>query len=256
MIGRTLGLLGKLAVLGAAYYAVSNGALALFAANPGGWLHLLIIGLGFLIVATFLIQLLRPHPGTYIAASGAIARAATKDELRTEDESRPRRARHEAGHAVAAVCLGMERVRADVRVVGDRGGNVSYQYPLTGRLVDTEYSLIMIALAGQVLDLAAGHHDVGARGDIGQVTESALTIVSACEHPCAYRGPLTLDALVSQARADVERLLGDQAEAVDRVTTALLQRDALDAEELLQLVRPEAPRGAGHGSGAAPGMGS
>ncbi len=106
MIGRTLGLLGKLAVLGAAYYAVSNGALALFAANPGGWLHLLIIGLASSSSPRSSSSSCAPHPGTYIAASGAIARAATKDELRTEDESRPRRARHEAGHAVAAVCLG------------------------------------------------------------------------------------------------------------------------------------------------------
>jgi len=242
MIDRILGLLGKLTLLGIAYYAVSNGFLTVFAADPASWLKLLIVCLVGLTFGSFIVRSLRREPRVPTGSTGTVGaaiRAATREELRAEEESRPRRARHEAGHAVVAIQVGRQHVRANVHVARGMGGRVSYEHPANERLVDVEYSEIMIALAGQVLDLADGHHDFGAKGDIGAAAESALTIVSAGEHPSAYRGPLAIDALVRQARVDVERLLVDQAAAVDRVTAALLQQNALEVDELLHLVRPD-----------------
>lgn len=249
MIDRILGLLGKLTLLGIAYYAVGNGFLTVFAADPASWLKLLIVCLVGLTFGSFIVRSLRREPRVPTGTVGAAIRAATREELRAEEESRPRRARHEAGHAVVAIQVGRQHVRANVHVARAMGGRVSYEHPANERLVDVEYSEIMIALAGQVLDLADGHHDFGAKGDIGAATESALTIVSAGEHPSSYRGPLAIDALVRQARVDVERLLVDQAPAVDRVTAALLQQNDLDVDDLLYLVRPDIATTSAEGQG-------
>lgn len=252
MIGRVVGLLGKLALLGVAYYAVSNGALTFFAADPVGGAQVVIVSLVGLTLGVFISREFTHSHTTSTALAhpqfAGVVRAATPEEMRADEGSRPRRARHEAAHAVVAHHVGMLNVRADLHTIGASGGNTSYQHSSTVRLVDLEYSSIMISLAGQVLDFAGGHHDYGAKGDIEKATESAITIISAGEHPATYRGPLTLDGLIRQARIDTERLLADHRDAVDRITEALLQRTSLDVDDLKQLVDQAAAMPAGTAS--------
>lgn len=166
-------------------------------------------------------------------------------------EERQRVAMHEAGHAVAGEWVEPGSV-ASVTIT-PRGRAMGYvrSHPGEDRYLYTRAMLegqIRICLAGAVAEEQAfGDRSTGAQGDFDRAVELARRIVEAGLSDLGIIDPDTLDrgrehetvtAILHAQEAAVRAVLAEHAEPLRQVASLLLEREALDGDELRRLLRP------------------
>lgn len=140
------------------------------------------------------------------------------------DDSLPRRARHEAAHAVVAHELGCTVTNVTIEAHGDSGGRAAFVLPLPPPPAhDGAWILMTALLAGQSTDHAHDVHDSGSRADIAQVLQLTAMIIATGRTPTGYDGPLSSDALITAARARADQILTTRSEDLASLTSALLE---------------------------------
>jgi len=140
------------------------------------------------------------------------------------DDSLPRRARHEAAHAIVAHELGCTVTNVTIEAHGDSGGRAAFVLPLPPPPAhDGAWIQMTALLAGQSTDHAHDVHDSGSRADIAQVLQLTATIIATGRTPTGYDGPLNSDALITAARARADQILTTRSEDLVSLTSALLE---------------------------------
>lgn len=172
------------------------------------------------------------------ASALQIPTAKAASRAATQNFQLERRARHEAAHAVVAVRLGQTVTSADVLVrdSGVGGRVVTDWMSSADELASTTYRSMQISLAGQICDLDGGFHDGGSQTDMQAAIAEALTILSTGQRPDEFTGELTLEELITSARASAAEILSEMADAVDRVADALMKNRTLNRAEIAALV--------------------
>ncbi|HEY5857736.1 MAG TPA: hypothetical protein VIW24_27795, partial [Aldersonia sp.] len=148
-----------------------------------------------------------------------------------------RRARHEAGHAVAAIARGAAIAHAHIHVGGGIGGQVQWTgYPRTDR-ADCLWDALVIALAGHVVDVDAGHtNDACSSSDMEAVQRAAFELVVNGHRPEGYDGPLDVYGVVDAARSAARRIVTEQAAAIGRVAVGLVEQKCLHDGQIRALL--------------------
>ncbi len=134
------------------------------------------------------------------------------------------RARHEAAHAVTVAAMGGAVVSLDIRGSGNQGGLCLAQLPDSMPVVDSLWAQLVLALAGNTVDLAGGHHDSGAQSDMGCAMQAAAGIISTGHRPAGYDGPLTFDGLLSGARDQAGIILAVNTDQLESIAARLVAR--------------------------------
>jgi cell division protease FtsH len=198
------------------------------------------------------------------AAMERIVAGLQKRRVVTEKEKRVL-AFHEAGHAVMSYLMGELMPLHKVSIVS-RGEALGYAYylPTEDRYVRTTEELIdsmKVTLAGRAAEhVVFGRISTGAADDLEKVTEVARAMVfeygmsetvnsrtmRADNYALSEETKRLRDQeqarLTDGAFAEAVRLLKKHRASLDRVATALLQKETLGREELLELlagVHPE-----------------
>ena len=198
------------------------------------------------------------------AAMERIVAGLQKRRVVTEKEKRVL-AFHEAGHAVMSYLMGELMPLHKVSIVS-RGEALGYAYylPTEDRYVRTTEELIdsmKVTLAGRAAEhVVFGRISTGAADDLEKVTEVARAMVfeygmsetvnsrtmRADNYALSEETKRLRDQeqarLTDGAFAEAVRLLKKHRASLDRVATALLQKETLGREELLELlvgVQPE-----------------
>jgi cell division protease FtsH len=171
---------------------------------------------------------------------------------------------HEAGHAVMSYLMGELMPLHKVSIVG-RGNALGYAYylPSEDRYVRTKEELIdlmKITLAGRAAEsVVFGRISTGAADDLEKVTDLARAMVfeygmseaitsrtmRADNYALSEETKRLRDSeqarLTDSAFAEAVRLLEKHRASLDRVATALLQKETLGREEVLQLLSDVEP---------------
>ena len=171
---------------------------------------------------------------------------------------------HEAGHAVMSYLMGELMPLHKVSIVS-RGEALGYAYylPNEDRYVRTKEELIdsmKIALAGRAAEsVVFGRISTGAADDLEKVTDLARAMVfeygmsevvssrtlRADNYALSEETKRIRDQeqarLTDTAFAEAERLLQKHRASLDRVALALLQKETLVREEVLELLRDVQP---------------
>jgi len=166
---------------------------------------------------------------------------------------------HEAGHALMSYLMGELMPLQKVSIVG-RGDALGYAYylPTEDRYVRTKEELddsMKITLAGRAAEqVVFGRISTGAADDLQKVTELARAMVfeygmsemvnsrtmRADNYALSEETKRLRDQeqarLTDSAFSEAVRLLTKHRAALDRVATALLQKQTLNREEVLELV--------------------
>ena len=154
----------------------------------------------------------------------------------------PGRARHEAAHAVVAHSLGHTILSADIRHAGDRGGRVESVPPLPSRGAGPDlWDALTITVAGNVLDLAEGRHNISSRDDIRAAETIAAAMISTGHAPDPDAPPRTIARAADDARARANWILITHKNRVNALAAALIERRALTGRQVHDLLRPERP---------------
>jgi ATP-dependent Zn protease len=178
-------------------------------------------------------------------------------------------ATHEAGHATVAYLVGKGRKLEVLSIIkrGEALGLLSHS-DLEERFTNTKSEIearIKIAFGGMVAEeLFFGESGTGPAGDLQQATTAAATMVGSLGlggslisyEAAAGLGAVNIvgkvlssdvgreatEAILDGAKADVSILLGDNRHVVEALRDALLDRDELIGEEILDVIRQaEAP---------------
>jgi cell division protease FtsH len=171
---------------------------------------------------------------------------------------------HEAGHAVMSYLMGELMPLHKVSIVG-RGNALGYAYylPTEDRYVRTKEELVdsmKITLAGRAAEsVVFGRISTGAADDLEKVTNLARAMVfeygmsEAITSRTMRADNYALSEETKQLRdqeqarltdgafAEAVRLLEKHRASLDRVATALLQKETLVREEVLQLLADVEP---------------
>jgi len=202
--------------------------------------------------------------GHFEAAMERIVAGLQKRRVVTEKEKRVL-AFHEAGHALMSYLMGELMPLQKVSIVS-RGDALGYAYyvPTEDRYVRTKEELIdsmKITLAGRAAEqVVFGRISTGAADDLEKVTALARSMVfeygmsesvtsrtmRADNYALSEETKRLRDQeqarLTDGAFAEAVRLLTKHRASLDRVATALLQKETLGREEMLELldgVQPE-----------------
>ena len=150
----------------------------------------------------------------------------------------PGRARHEAAHAVVARALGHTVTCADIRHAGDRGGRVESVPPLPSRGAGPDlWDALTITVAGNVLDLAEGRHNISSRDDIRAAETIAAAMISTGHAPDPDAPPRTIARATDDARARANWILITHKNQVNALAAALIERRALTGRQVHDLLQ-------------------
>jgi ATP-dependent Zn protease len=178
-------------------------------------------------------------------------------------------ATHEAGHATVAYLVGKGRKLEVLSIIkrGDALGLLSHS-DLEERFTNTKSEIearIKIALGGMVAEeIFFGESGTGPAGDLMQATNAAAimvgslglggtlvsleaaqgmggaNVVSKVLANDQYRE--AMEGILNGAKDDVSRILGDNRHVIEALRDALLAKDELIGEEILDVIRKaEAP---------------
>lgn len=205
--------------------------------NPAGALAAAACIIVFFEVARFMARLIRPAYVAREASMGAMPLGAARGALEEREIAEfdlPRRAKHEAAHAVVALELGCTDVCADIIKRGRSEGRTRYQF-VTDSIENAAFADMIIALAGHIVDVSDGHFDQGSVSDMRALIECAVMILSTGRRPALHDDDLTIDGLVRSARSIASRLLDEQGGTVIRVAESLTEARSLDDAQLRKL---------------------
>jgi cell division protease FtsH len=182
------------------------------------------------------------------------------------DEERRAIATHEAGHATAAYFLGTTRRMEILSIIKRRQSlGLLAHADLEERFTKSRSELqaaLAIALAGMASEeLFLGESGTGPASDLAVATETAAAMVGALgmagslvSYEAVAEGPITNRNLVARVLSDSEgkrrvdellfaqkqramALLGDNRDVVEGLRDALMERDELVGEEILEVIR-------------------
>lgn len=203
------------------------------------------------IVGGYAMHLLRAVTVTSIPGQAppsiGTAIAMTSDGRERLATRRQQTAAHEAAHATVALALGAIDVRTTtIPQGGDVGGltTSTWQRPTgTDAVSQQAWRALVLTLAGHVHDVDSGVLDGGSRRDLDQVSQLALTILSArgpvpCGCPMCgglYRGEMTFDGLLLHAGDQARHLLAAHTAGHAAIAAALIPPTALTDAALREL---------------------
>jgi cell division protease FtsH len=207
------------------------------------------------------------------AKDKVILGTARKSLLMTDEDKR-QTAFHEAGHAIVAMLTpGADPVHKVTIIPRGLALGATLTMPEEDRYTLTCEQLlahIKHAMGGRAAEeLVFGHTSTGAMNDLKQATESAHRMV--CQYGMSDRiGPVALgddggdvflgrdfvqrkeysehrarmvdeeiSSILGRAYDEAKQMLEENRDLLERICTALLERETLDAEELLALGRGE-----------------
>ena len=182
------------------------------------------------------------------------------------DEERRAVATHEAGHATAAYFLGTTRRMEILSIIKRRQSlGLLAHADLEERFTQSRSELeaaLAISLAGMASEeLFLGESGTGPASDLAVATETAAAMVGALgmagslvSYEAVAEGPITNRNLVARVLSDSEgkgrvdellfaqkqramALLGDNRDVVEGLRDALMERDELVGEEILEVIR-------------------
>jgi len=197
-------------------------------------------------------------------------------------EDRERIAYHESGHAILGLVVpGADPVHRVTIVPRGQALGVTYQRPDSDRYNYPESYLkarIIGMLGGRAAEeIVYGVRTTGAENDIAQATELARNMVTRWgmneglglvqlapkrnpylsgggsfggEKPFSEETARRIDAevqrIIEESHQEAKRLLAEHRKELDALVAALLERDTLDEEEILEVtgLRPQRPGGA------------
>lgn len=158
-----------------------------------------------------------------------VSAGATIALSRDTDESKHRRARHEAAHAVVMLALGYQDVTAHIKISDKIGGSATGSTKLTTLIdggqarADISYGQIITALAGHQVDTETGNHDFGSDSDFASVINHVTAVLSVGLVPRGHDGPLSSDSLIASAREHVGHILDENKDSLDLITEFLVK---------------------------------
>jgi cell division protease FtsH len=182
------------------------------------------------------------------------------------DEERRAIATHEAGHATAAYFLGTTRRMEILSIIKRRQSlgllaHADLEERFTKSRTELEAALA-IALAGMASEeLFLGESGTGPASDLAVATETAAAMVGALgmagslvSYEAVAEGPITNRNLVARVLSDAEgkgrvdellfaqkqramALLSDNRDVVEALRDALIERDELVGEEIIEVIR-------------------
>ena len=214
------------------------------------------------------------------ATDRIVAGLEKKNRLINEEEKRIV-AFHEAGHALVAECVEHADPVHKISIVPRGIGALGYtqQLPTEDRYLLTRTELedrVAVLLGGRVAEeIVFDEISTGAQNDLSRVTEIARSMVveygmSEALGPITYenrnpnmlgmRQPVDFDGLqhseetrqeidreirriVDEALARVRDLLRIERKALDAVAERLLEKEVIEGEELVEILREYAPKG-------------
>lgn len=175
------------------------------------------------------------HVEAYAETMHGPWRTSRKDAIARSEAS----ARRLAARAVVANGLGCAVTHLSIHPDQPSHGRTAFQSPSTVWLkTDNDFISMSIALAGHTVDIDDLHAS-GAAEDTAKALESADAIVSGAIQPCRYDGPLTVEALIDEARARASAILTDKADVVTALTADLLTYRTLDVHHLRTHLHPD-----------------
>lgn len=201
---------------------VWDGAADIIAMDGGGPFLLSYVGVVYIVAKTAVGLTRRRGPQVAV------------DPLRSEDHARwpkegperradqRRRASHEAAHATAAWALGAEVTAVHILTRGSTGGVCVHEDVPDLATVDQAWVNLVVAMAGQQADLAAGHRDQSSTADVRAALEQAAVILSTGQRPQHVTGTLTSDQLFAQGCTWAKALLEEHKEIHRQITDQLL----------------------------------
>ncbi len=221
-------------------------------------------------------------------AKDKVMMGAERKSMIISDEEKRTTAYHEAGHAlVAAIIPNADPLHKVTIIPRGMALGLTMQLPLDDKhSYQREYleSQLSILMAGRISEeLFMKHITTGAGNDIERATDVARKMV--CEWGMSELGPLTfgkkeeqiflgreiaqhrdyseataikideqVQLLVQRAYERSRRIIEEHSDALVRIAEALLEREVLDGEEVMQLIRGE-QLGALHPSSGEPSKG-
>ena len=96
-------------------------------------------------------------------------------------------------------------------------------------------------MAGTVLDLAEGRHNISSRDDIRAAETIAAAMISTGHAPDPDAPPRTIARAADTARARANWILITHKNQVNALAAALIERRALTGRQVHDLLRPERP---------------
>ena len=206
-------------------------------------------------------------------AKDKVMMGAERRSMILRDEEKQNTAYHEAGHAVVAALLEQADPLHKVTII-PRGQalGLTMQLPLDDKHTYTRAYLcdqLAILMGGRIAEeLFMGHMTTGAGNDLERATDLARQMV--CEWGMSRMGPLTfgkreeevflgreitqqrnyseatairidseVQAIVSESYRRAKELIQDNERGLERIAEALLEREVLDGEEVMALIRGE-----------------
>ena len=173
-------------------------------------------------------------------------------------------ATHEAGHATVAHVVGKDRTLEVLSIIKRRDAlGLLAHSDREERFTNTRSELlarIQISMGGMVAEeLAFGEAGTGPSGDLAYATQVAAQMVGAlgmsgslvsfgaAEYPGAGNlvakilgdesSRSAVEAILEEAKAEAERILKAHGHVADSLRDALLERDELVGEEILEVIR-------------------
>lgn len=165
----------------------------------------------------------------------------------------PRRARHEAAHAITALAVGAQVDLLTLRPGADDAGHIEYHLPAGLPVQERAWRTMIIALAGNQADLHHGDQDAGATQDLMRVLQQASVIISCNQLPTGYTGRFAWDGLIAAARHEADDILQRHQGAYTQLVDDLVahgERRCFPIDRLPHLDTPITGTAAGAGAGA------
>lgn len=170
-------------------------------------------------------------------------------------------ARHEAAHVLVALAAGGTVAEIDLVPTMHADASVPTTWPNAMSPVEREWGALQVSLAGRVVDLAGGQHEVASRHDVLNAMVIVAGILSAGQRPASLDGPLTVEDVIGEASTAAAVVLARHLRLLEKLTTTLVRVGAvritggllasLTAHMGSQLRQPSC----GQGSGPAPQQG-
>lgn len=158
---------------------------------------------------------------------------------------------HEAGHALASRLLQPQATVARVSILPGAGGAAGYNLTIpeekqlhTRGDLTARIGVLLAGRAAEMLKLGAQGVSTGASQDLKQATAIAREMIAklgmgdACYRVCddGEAAQREMDALLKRCFDDVTALIERNADRLDAIVQALLERETLDADGLDALV--------------------
>jgi len=188
--------------------------------------------------------------GPTVDKSALTAKAA---EISAAWDSRPQLAyadscRHEAAHAITVHHFGGIVLSATVFKNGN--GNLRWAQSTDIHTdADHHWMALCINIAGNVLDHMEGRQNSGSHLALHQVPQDILALISTGDSPQGFTSELTIENVMSAARAQVREILTNRMDTLNDLAGQLESEGSLPGHKVTSLLQTEESLQGGHRHG-------